>query len=136
MNSLRTTLKLLREKKGFTIEELSKLAKVGVGTIGDIERGKNRSTVKTINKLAIALKLTPEERNQLDSAFLGREVSKMTSVDISEMNKKNRLQFEDLMKENSMFFNDEKISDEDKEKLFESLQEAFFTVKILNKRKK
>ena len=35
-----------------------------------------------------------------------------------------------------MYFNDEKISLEDKEKIFQSLQDVFFEVKLLNKKNK
>lgn len=55
---------------------------------------------------------------------------------VNKLNKRERLQYEELMEQNALFFNDENISEEDKEKLFTSLQDAFFTVKLSNKRKK
>lgn len=136
MKSLAITLKQLREKKGMTIEELAKKAGIGKGTVGDIETGRNRSTVKTVNKLSAALELTEDEKNELDSAFLGKKIIKIPNVIIQDMGKNERLQLEKLLSDNSLFFNDEKISDDDKEKLFNALQEVFFTVKLLNKRKK
>lgn len=136
MKSLAITLKQLREKKGMTIEELAKKAGIGKGTVGDIETGRNRSTVKTINKLSTALELTEDEKNELDSAFLGKKIIKIPNVIVQDMGKGERLQLEKLLSDNSLFFNDEKISDDDKEKLFNALQEVFFTVKLLNKRKK
>lgn len=136
MKSLAITLKQLREKKGMTIEELAKKAGIGKGTVGDIETGRNRSTVKTVNKLSAALELTEDEKNELDSAFLGKKIIKIPNVIVQDMGKNERLQLEKLLSDNSLFFNDEKISDDDKEKLFNALQEVFFTVKLLNKRKK
>lgn len=136
MKSLAITLKQLREKKGMTIEELAKKAGIGKGTVGDIETGRNRSTVKTVNKLSTALELTEDEKNELDSAFLGKKIIKIPNVIVQDMGKGERLQLEKLLSDNSLFFNDEKISDDDKEKLFNALQEVFFTVKLLNKRKK
>lgn len=136
MKSLAITLKQLREKKGMTIEELAKKAGIGKGTVGDIETGRNRSTVKTVNKLSEALKLTEDEKNELESAFLGKKIIKIPNVIVQEMGKSERLQLEKLLSDNSLFFNDEKVSDDDKEKLFNALQEVFFTVKLLNKRKK
>lgn len=136
MKSLAITLKQLREKKGMTIEELARKAGIGKGTVGDIETGRNRSTVKTVNKLSEALELTEDEKNELESAFLGKKIIKIPNVIVQEMGKSERLQLEKLLSDNSLFFNDEKVSDNDKEKLFNALQEVFFTVKLLNKRKK
>lgn len=74
MNILGITIKKLREEKGYTQLELAKEANIGSGTLGDIESGRNKSTVKTIDKIAKALKLTTEEKNRLDNAFMGRKI--------------------------------------------------------------
>ncbi|WP_462350821.1 helix-turn-helix domain-containing protein [Fusobacterium varium] len=133
---LSIVLKQLRESRGLTIMKLAELTGLANGTIGDIETGKSNGSKKSLSKIAEALKLTIEERGILDSAFLGRDVIGSEDPRVNQLNKKERMQFEDLMKENALFFNDENISEEDKEKLFDALQEAFFTVKVLNKRKK
>ena len=135
MGNLAIVLKQLRESKNMTLEELAKKSGVGRGTIGDIETGKNKSTVKTINKLAIALNLNIEEKNKLDSAFLGRKISENTDPRVLNLKKRERLQYDDFMNEAILYFQDEKVSDEDKQKLINSLQEAFFKIKFANKRK-
>lgn len=76
MKSLAITLKMLRESRNVSMEELANKAGVSKGIIGEIERDKTRSTVKTLNKIAVALELTKEEKNKLDEAFLGREIKK------------------------------------------------------------
>lgn len=131
MENLSVVLKKLRENKNFTIEELAKKAGLGKGTVGDIETGKSKSTVKTLNKIAIALELTPEEKNELDSAFLGRKI-----LTEPKLTKRERLQKDEFMKQATLMFNDETISEDDKEKLLASLQEAFYTAKLLNKKDK
>ena len=131
MENLSVVLKKLRENKSFTIEELAKKAGLGKGTVGDIETGKSKSTVKTLNKIAIALELTPEEKNELDSAFLGRKI-----LTEPKLTKRERLQKDEFMKQATLMFNDETISEEDKEKLLASLQEAFYIAKLLNKKDK
>lgn len=136
MEKLSIVLKKLREEKGMTIEELSKKSGVGRGTIGDIETGKNKSTVKTLDKIALALDLNYEEKNRLDSAFLGREVSSNSDPRVEKLNKRERLQYDDFINDAVLYFQDETVSDEDKQKLFDSLQEAFFEIKLANKRKK
>lgn len=76
METLAVTLKILREKRGLSMEQLAEKAKVSKGIIGEIERNKTRSSVKTLNKIAEALELTPIEKTKLDDAFLGRETKK------------------------------------------------------------
>lgn len=74
MESLGITLKVLRESKNMTMDELALKAGVSKGIVGEIERGKTQSTVKTLDKIAKALNLTCEEKNKLDSSFLGRKI--------------------------------------------------------------
>ena len=76
METLALTLKILREKRGLSMEQLAEKAKVSKGIIGQIERNKTRSSVKTLNKLAEALALNSDEKLRLYNAFLGRETKK------------------------------------------------------------
>ena len=133
MTKLSIVLKKLRESKNITIEDLAKKAGLGKGTVGDIETDRNKSTVKTLNKIAIALGLTAEEKNLLDSAFLGRKVIQVNDLRIGNLNRKDRLKLEDILSESSLFFNDEKIVDEDKKKLLDSITELFFDAKNTKK---
>ena len=54
---------------------------------------------------------------------------------LSQLTKKEKLDYDKFMEEATYYFNDESISDEDKEKLFRSFQEVYFTV-MLDKKKK
>lgn len=76
MNTLGLIIKKFREEKGYTQAELAKKANIGSGTLGDIESGRNKSTIKTINKIADALELTEMKKDELDLAFLGRGFEK------------------------------------------------------------
>ena len=136
MEKLSKVLKRLREDKGYTLEELSKKAGVGRGTIGDIETGKSNSTIKTLNKIATALELTVQEKDELFTSFLGRKVNNSKDERIENLNKRERLQYEDFINDSVLYFQDEGVSFEDKEKFFNSLQDAFFEIKLANKRKK
>lgn len=136
MEKLSKVLKKLRENKGYTLEELSKKAGVGRGTIGDIETGKSNSTIKTLNKLATALELTVQEKDELFTSFLGRKVNNSKDERVENLNKRERLQYEDFINDSVLYFQDEGVSFEDKEKFFNSLQDAFFEIKLANKRKK
>lgn len=136
MKSLAITIKKYREEKGFTQIELAKKAGIGNGTLADIETGKNKSTSKTVNKIIAALGLNQDEKNEVYSAFLGKEISNTDDERVKKLNKRERLQYEDFINDSVLYFQDEGISFEDKEKFFNSLQDAFFEIKLANKRKK
>lgn len=88
MSNLSITLKKLREKKNITIVMLSELSGVGSGTIGDIERGKiKKSRVETLEKIAKALKLDEEERIELFSSILPKDI-RQKILNLSISNKK------------------------------------------------
>lgn len=136
MSTLAIMIKKFRENKNMTQAELAKKAGIGSGTLGDIERGVNKSTIKTVNKLALALELTQEEKDELYSAFLGKKVTSSDDPRIEKLNKRERIQYENFINDAILYFQDENIKFEDKEKFFNSLQDAFFEIKIANKRKK
>ena len=73
--NLQITMKKMREAKGLTQMELSEKAVLGSSTIGEIERGMNASTVKTLEKIAKALKLNMEEKVELFLSMLQEDVS-------------------------------------------------------------
>ena len=73
--NLQITMKKMRESKGLTQMELSEKAVLGSSTIGEIERGMNASTVKTLEKIAKALKLNMEEKVELFLSMLPEDVS-------------------------------------------------------------
>lgn len=129
MSELGITLKKLRESKNLTIAELSKKSGVGNGTIGDIETGKNKSTIKTIEKLSKAMGLSKEERELLFSAFMPADIGR-------KLTKREKVQLEDVLSSANYFFNDESYSEETKEKLLLSLQQLFYDAKAKNKEKR
>lgn len=83
MRSLAITLKKLRESRDMTMEILGEKAGVSKGIIGEIERGATRSSVKTLNKIAEALKLNEREKKELDEAFLGREIKESVELKLN-----------------------------------------------------
>ena len=56
-------------------------------------------------------------------------------IRFAKLNKRERDQFNEIRKGADYFFNDKNVSDEDKKKLYDSLQELFFDAKMKNKRK-
>ena len=73
-DNTKETLKKLRESRNLTIAELATKAGLGRGTIGDIETGKNKSTIATIDTLSKALELNKIEREQLFASMLPKDI--------------------------------------------------------------
>ena len=139
MADLSITLKKLREKKGLTQQELVSLSGVGQGTIGDIERGKiKKSSIKTLEKIAKALKLDEEEREELFSVLVPKDIGVkiLKNPLYKNLDGRGRKRFEDIVEQSALMFNDESISQEDKEKVLMAIQSAFFDAKQKNKKKK
>ena len=57
-------------------------------------------------------------------------------IRFAKLNKRERDQLNEIQKGADYFFNDKNVSDEDKKKLYDSLQELYFDAKMKNKRKK
>lgn len=138
MESTAIVLKKLRESRNLTIVQLAQLAGVGKGTVGDIETGKNKSTIKTLEKISKALKLTEEERGELFSSFVPKDIGVkiLKNPLYKELNSRGKRQFEDIIEQSALMFNDESISQEDKEKVLMAIQDAFFDAKKKNQKKK
>ncbi len=84
METLGITLKKLRESRNLTIAELATKAGLGRGTIGDIETGKNKSTIATVDTLSKALGLNKKEREQLFASMLPKDIGKRLLGDDSD----------------------------------------------------
>lgn len=136
MENFALLIKKFREDRGFSQKQLAEKAGIGSGTIGDIERGDRKGKISTLDKISKALNLTKEERDRLDNAFMGRNITS-SSIDprVEILNKKEKNQYEKTMNEAALFFNDENISEEDKQKLLLAMNEMFFMSKQINKEK-
>ena len=125
---LKVVLKKLRESRNLTIKQLADKSGVGNGTIGDIERGNNGARTSTLEKLAAALELNKVEKEELFSSTLPENIQKL--------NKRERKQYDDFFNDATLYFKDEKISEDDKKKVLDTLTELFFEAKQLRKIKK
>lgn len=75
--------------------------------------------------------------NVNEAWLMGYDVSIERNQEDEKSNNKlslrERLQFEELLQQNAMFFNDEEVSLDDKKKFLDALQEVFYEVKTLKK---
>jgi len=61
-NKISENLKKLREKKGYSLEKVARLADLSLNTIVKIENGVNQNpTIETLTKIAKALKAKMED---------------------------------------------------------------------------
>lgn len=127
-NKLGIILKKLRESRNMTVQELATKSETGVGTIGNIEAGANGARMSTLEKISEALELTQEERKEIFSCLLPKDL-------VAKLIKKEKFQKEDLIIQATHIFNDESLSDEDKKKIIDSLNDAYYEAKMMNKRK-
>lgn len=99
-------------------------------SVSDIEKLKETEEYKDVpEKIMNKLKKLENENETLKSKYENLDPR------VLNLNKRERLQFDDFMNDAVLYFQDEKVSDEDKQKLFDSLQDAFFKIKYANKRK-
>ena len=160
MESTAIVLKKLCESRNLTIVQLAQLAgvgkgtvrdielldkegnvklnSVGKGTVRDIETDKNKSTIKTLEKISKVLKLTEEECGELFSSFVPKDIGVkiLKNSMYKNLDSRGKKQFEDIVEQSALMFNDESISQEDKEKVLMAIQGAFFHAKEKNKKKK
>ena len=135
MNNYGNLIKKFREERSLSQNELAKKAEVGNGTIGDIERGARKGKISTLDKIAKALSLTEEERIKLENAFMGRDINILGDKRVENLSKKELSQYEKVINEAYIFFNDKSSTEEEKQKLLMAINEIFFMSKEINRKK-
>ncbi|MDO5089741.1 MAG: hypothetical protein Q4D53_08140 [Leptotrichiaceae bacterium] len=135
--SLGEILKEKRESKGLSLRQVeyklkSKNIQYSHTNIKRLEDNEfDKVPIRVLSALAELFVLDKVTLFNLAGAALDE-----TDERISKLNKRDRAQLEDVMSSANHFFNDESISEEDKKKLYDSLQELYFDAKSKNKRKK
>lgn len=82
-----------------------------------VEQGITDLPLSKVKEFAKVLKTTP-------SYLMGWEDDE-GNLDVDNLPKKEKLNYEEFMEQSKFFFNDENVSGEDKELFFKSLQEIF-----------
>ena len=82
-----------------------------------VEQGITDLPLSKVKEFAKVLKTTP-------SYLMGWE-DKEGNLDVETLPQKEKLNYEEFMEQSKFFFNDENVSEEDKELFFKSLQEIF-----------
>ena len=131
-------LKNQRERRNLTLRQVeNKLKSKNINyshtSIKRLENGDHEKVpIKVLSALAEIFNLDKIELFNLAGASL----DKTNDDRFFRLNKKEKVQLDEVMSSADYFFNDKNVSDEDKKKLYDSLQELYFDAKMKNKRKK
>lgn len=140
-------IKKKREELGITAEKLGELAGVTQAYVTMSENNSTKPSKAFLEKIKKILHITSEEEKEikeyeefrrLPEKFQKRLLllEKGILPQYKALNTRGKNQFEKVIEESTLMFNDETISEEDKEKVLMAIQSAFFIAKEKNKRKK
>ncbi|ACZ08252.1 transcriptional repressor DicA [Sebaldella termitidis] len=122
----------------YSYKDLEKITGITASTLQRYETGAiNKLPIDKLEVIAKALKVSPsylmgwedEKGNPLTNK------SKITDP-ISQLSKKEKFEYDKFMESATYFFNDETVSDEDKKKFSDALQNAFVTALMQKNKKK
>ena len=119
MPKFKNNLKYYREKYGLSQEEVANKVGTVKGTVSKYERGERKINGFYLVKFAKLFNVSPE-------AILGEENN---STIVNSIKTKN-----DLRKEMMAFFKSSDISEEDKQEIFNQMQEFYFKEKLKEKK--
>lgn len=135
-------LKKYLEEHEYKLEAFADRVGYSFGLISHYINGRRNPSYKFIKTFFDKFPLSQEEKLKvldiLKKDKLPEEIMKLENLSpqYKGLNSRGRMQLEELMEEITLMFNDENISEEDKEKVMLAMQEAFFIAKQKNKRKK
>ena len=138
-------LKYFSETREYTYEYIGLKTGLKKATISHYVNGRRNPSKEFIESFLKEFKLTKEEKeNFLLVAELGKtdvlkdEIAKYNITNderVGKLTRREKLQYKDLIEGSRFYFNDENISEEDKDKLMASVNEAYFEAKKINKEK-
>lgn len=111
MEDLGKRLKSLREQKGMSLRELAKAAHVSHSFIADIESGRSRPSLETLEFLARALGVPPSDLVDPSTPSWWYRDTPPTDVEIEE-----------FLKSANVYFNGAPLDEEDKEDIITLLR--------------
>ena len=143
--SLGEFLKYFSETREYTYEYIGLKTGLKKATISHYVNGRRNPSKEFIESFLKEFKLTKEEKeNFLLVAELGKtdvlkdEIAKYNITNderVGKLTRREKLQYKDLIEGSRFYLNDENISEEDKDKLMASVNEAYFEAKKINKEK-
>lgn len=132
-------IKKLRTDNNLSMEELCEKLNKSYNlkiTKSMVSRWENGQTSPNNTYLAAYAKYFNIDLNYLAGLIDTPKPLEFVNPELEKLNKRETLQLKELFNQNVLFFNDENVSDEDKEKFFDALQDVFFEVKFLKQQER
>ena len=140
-------IKRKREELGITAEKLGEMIGVTQAYVTMSETNTTKPSKAFLEKVKEILNITAEEEKEIKEYEEFRRLPEKFQKRLLLLEKgllsqykaldtRGKNQFDKVIEESSLMFNDETISEEDKEKVLMAIQSAFFDAKQRNKRKK
>ena len=126
-------LRQLRVEKGIERQDLAEYLNMSYSAIAKYESGVRFPDKETLQKIADFFEVSVDYllgRTDIRKPFIPENYKEKHKI-----TKRDMLQYEDFVKHVNAFFMDDKVADEDKEKLFKDISELFWKAKEINKQK-
>lgn len=133
MSSLGKRIKELREEKGLSQIELAKLLNISNTTLSQYETNQRVPSDEIKIKLAEFFNCSVDYllgRTDIRNPYIPEEYTQKHKV-----TKRDLMQYEDFIEQAGIFFMNDEVAEEDKEKLFRDISELFWKAKEMNKKK-
>lgn len=130
---LKDRLKELRSEKQITQRELANLLQLSPSTIAMYETGQRMPDPETLQRIADFFNVSTDfllGRTDIRAPYIPDEYTQKYKV-----TKRDLMQYEDFIKQAGIFFMNDEVAEEDKEKLFRDISELFWKAKEMNKKK-
>ena len=122
----------------YSYKDLEKITGITASTLQRYETGAiNKLPIDKLEVIAKALKVTPSYLMGWEDEKGNPLINRSKNTDpISQLSKKEKFEYDKFMESATYFFNDETVSDEDKKKFSDALQNAFVTALMQKNKKK
>lgn len=138
-----TFLKEYMEKHEYKLEAFATKVGYSFGLISHYINERRSPSYKFIKDFFKKFPLTENEKIEVLSILkkekLPEEIQELENLShpmYHTLDSRGRMQLNDILKETSLMFNDESISEDDKKKMLDAITDAFYDAKAKNKRKK
>ncbi|MBT1278919.1 helix-turn-helix transcriptional regulator [Thermoanaerobacter sp. CM-CNRG TB177] len=122
-----------RLAKGLTQKQLAEMLNITDATVNRYEKGIRKPDPEMLKAIADVLNVSIDYllgKTDIPNIHIPESYSQK-----HEVTKRDLAQYEDFVKHVNAFFMDDKVADEDKEKLFKDISELFWKAKEINKQK-
>lgn len=126
-------IKEARLAKGLTQKQLAEMLNATDATVNRYEKGVRSPDPETLKAIADILDVSVDYllgKTDIPNAYIPEEYTKKHKV-----TKRDLMQYEDFIKQAGIFFMNDEVAEEDKEKLFRDISELFWKAKEMNKKK-